>query len=192
MPIGRDGSMRASTTLASVTVGCVPPRPQHTGPGLAPALSGPTCRMPARSICAMRAAARADRVHVDHRQAQRNAEIQQRVLGDRRLALDHHRDVEAGAAHVAGDDAVVAGLRRQLRRRHHAGRGAGAHDEGGAIGELAHRHHAAVRLHDQRLLVEAPFAELLRASSWRSARPAAGDSPAPRRCWCARTRNIRG
>ena len=32
-----------------VTVGRVPPLPQHTGPGEAPALCGPTCSMPPRS-----------------------------------------------------------------------------------------------------------------------------------------------
>jgi len=41
--------MRPSTTLASVTVGSVPPRPYATGPGEAPALRGPTCRLPSTS-----------------------------------------------------------------------------------------------------------------------------------------------
>ena len=106
-------------------------------------------------------AARPDRVYVDHRQAERQAEVQQRILGNRRLTLDHHCDVEAGAAHIAGDDAVEAGLRRKLARRHHARRRTRAHDIRGTVGQLAHRHYAAVRLHDQRLLVETPFAELL-------------------------------
>ena len=47
------------------------------------------------------AAAGADGVHVDHRQAQRHAEVEVRLFGDARLAVDHDRDVEAGAAHVA-------------------------------------------------------------------------------------------
>ena len=48
-PMGWSALMRASTALASVTVGSVPPRPKQAGPGTAPALRGPTCRMPPRS-----------------------------------------------------------------------------------------------------------------------------------------------
>ena len=78
-----------------------------------------------------------------------------------------------------------------LRRRHHAGRRAGAHDVGGAPAKLRHRHQPAVRLHDQRLRREPAVRAASPAGSARSARPAAADSPARRRCWCARTRNIR-
>ena len=44
--------MRPSSTLASVTVGRVLPRPQ-AGPGLLPADSGPTCSRPPASTLAI-------------------------------------------------------------------------------------------------------------------------------------------
>src|SRR5271157_956979 len=49
------------------------------------------------------AAAGADGMHIDHRQTQRNAEIEIGDLGDRRLARNDDGDVEARAAHVGGD-----------------------------------------------------------------------------------------
>ena len=48
-PSRRFVPMRPSTTLASVTVGSVPPRPYAAGPGAAPALRGPTWRLPSTS-----------------------------------------------------------------------------------------------------------------------------------------------
>ena len=52
-PRRRLPAMRPSTTLASVTVGSVPPRPYAAGPGDAPALRGPTWRLPSTSSQAM-------------------------------------------------------------------------------------------------------------------------------------------
>ena len=40
------GSRRPSTRLASVTVGFLPPSPYAAGPGIAPALCGPTLKAP--------------------------------------------------------------------------------------------------------------------------------------------------
>ena len=38
--------MKPIVTIASVTVGSVPPRPSAAGPGVEPALCGPTCGTP--------------------------------------------------------------------------------------------------------------------------------------------------
>jgi hypothetical protein len=52
-PAKPSAAMRPSSRLASVTVGCVPPRPYDAGPGSAPALSGPTFIRPSVSTDAI-------------------------------------------------------------------------------------------------------------------------------------------
>ena len=47
------GSSKPSTTSASVTAGCVPPRPYDAGPGSAPDDSGPTLSNPNWSVWAI-------------------------------------------------------------------------------------------------------------------------------------------
>ena len=47
------GSINPCITSASVTVGSVPPLAKAAGPGSEPALSGPTCKRPSRSTCAV-------------------------------------------------------------------------------------------------------------------------------------------
>ena len=67
------------------------------------------------------AATGADRVHVDHRHAQGNTEVQLGGPGNPRGATDHDGDVITGAAHVAGDDIGEARFGGQFCRCHHAG-----------------------------------------------------------------------
>ncbi len=69
------------------------------------------------------ATARADGMHVDHRQAQRNAEIEVGGFGNFGHTIDHHSDVVAGAAHVAGDDAVETRFGGEARGGNHTRRG---------------------------------------------------------------------
>jgi len=150
--------MRASTTFASVTVGWVPPRPQQTGPGIGAGALGSDLQDPGAIDMRNTAAARpmVCTSIIAGAAADGNPAAYSR---DRRLAVDHHRDIEAGAAHVAGDERskppCAASSPPPSRPRP-----AGAHDVGGAIGKLAHRHDAAVRLHDQRCR-SSPFGELL-------------------------------
>ncbi len=154
------GLMRPSTTLASVTVGSVPPRRYATGPGIAPALRGPTCSMPPRSRCAMLPppAPIVCTSIIGSRSGMRKSRLVSSATSGS-PSIDH-RDVEARAAHVAGDHVAEAGLGGDARRRGHACRGARAHDVRGAAAELAQRRHAAVGLHDRDLAVVAPAVEL--------------------------------
>ena len=55
-----------------------------------------------------RAAARADGGDLDHRGADHEAELDRGLRRDRRLAVRDHRDVERGAAEIAGDEIVEA------------------------------------------------------------------------------------
>ena len=52
-PLHSPAAMVPSTTCASVTVGCSPPRSYAAGPGIAPALCGPARRAPPSSSQAM-------------------------------------------------------------------------------------------------------------------------------------------
>ena len=76
-----------------------------------------------------RAAARADRVHVDHRMADRHAGDDGIGRG-LRLAADHRRHVGARAAHVEREQVVIAARRARER---------GAHDAAGRAREDAAR-----------------------------------------------------
>ena len=62
-----------------------------------------------------RAAAGADRVHVDHRHVDRHRIFDLDLVGDGRLGVADQRDVGRGAAHVVGDE--VVGNRRACRYR---------------------------------------------------------------------------
>ena len=101
-------------------------------------------------------------MHIDHRQAQGNAEIQVGELGHFGLAVDHHRHIEAGAAHVGSDDVGEAGLAGQPRRCRDTGRRTGTYDVGGALAELAQRRHTAIGLHDRDFALITPARELER------------------------------
>ena len=122
-----------------------------------------------------RAAAGADGGDLHHRGADHQAEIDRGLGGERGPAAGHDRDVERGAAEIAGDDVVVAGGARD--------RGAGD-DAGGRAGQRgAHRqptrgfgrHHAAVRLHDVELPGEALLGERAVETRRDRRRPPAAD-----------------
>ena len=68
-----------------------------------------------------RAAARADRHHVDHRQRQRPF-ADMALLGERDAAVLDQADVGAGAADIDGDDILDAARRGDVARADHAGR----------------------------------------------------------------------
>ena len=108
------------------------------------------------------AATRADGMHIDHRQAQGNAEIQVGELGHLGLAVDHHRHIKAGATHVGGDDVGKACFVGQPRRGRHTGRRPRAHDVGGSLAKLAQRRHTTVGLHDRHFTLITPARELER------------------------------
>ena len=62
-----------------------------------------------------RAAAGADRVHLDHRHVDRHRIFDLDLVGDGRLGIADQRDIGRGAAHVVGDE--VVGSRRAVRYR---------------------------------------------------------------------------
>ena len=95
-----------------------------------------------------RAAARADRGDLDHRGADHEAELDRGLRRDRRLAVRDQRDVERGAAEIAGDEIVEAGGAGERRARDHAGRRAGQRGAHRKPARGRGRHDAAVRLHD--------------------------------------------
>src|SRR3954453_21594335 len=116
--------MKPIVTIASVTVGSVPPRSSAAGPGVEPALCGPGGRAPPRGpdlapAClgdpADRAAAGADRDDVDNVDAGLERP-QLEVLLDADLVVDDDAGVEARAAHVAEQDALDAHPLGQLVR----------------------------------------------------------------------------
>ena len=96
-----------------------------------------------------RAAARADRVDVDHRQLDRHAG-HDRLRRRARLAADHRRDVGARAAHVEGQHVLVAAGPRDVRRADDAAGRAGEHAAGRLARGRLDVEHAARGLHDQR------------------------------------------
>ena len=107
------------------------------------------------------AAAGAYRVDVQHRHADRQA-AHLGVAGERDRTAMYHADVEAGAAHVRGDQ--VAGTRCR------AGDGGAGHEAAGrarhhrlhrAAAGGARRHHAAARLHDEQRRSDVVFAQPL-------------------------------
>ena len=88
-------------------------------------------------------------MHVDHRQPQRNPEIELGGLGDARGAADHDCDIVTGATHVAGDHMAKTGTAGERCSRHHARGRAGSHDAGSTCVQLLQRRQTAIRLHDE-------------------------------------------
>ena len=106
-----------------------------------------------------RAAARADGRDLDHRRAHDQAEIDRGLRRQRVPAVGDQRHVEAGPAHVAGDDVGEARAARDMRGRDDAGRRT---RQGRADRQMARDlggHDAAIRLHDQELAAEAVLRE---------------------------------
>ena len=94
-----------------------------------------------------RAAARADRVHVDARDL--DAEVADRGLAaDRRLAVLAERDVGRRPAHVEREDVRVAGLRGDVQRAGDAAGGPGEHAVDRVALRLGGRHQAGVGAQD--------------------------------------------
>ena len=95
-----------------------------------------------------RAAARADRHHVDHRQGQRPfADVA--LLGERDAAVLDQADVGAGAADIDGDDVLDAARRGDVARADHAGGRARQGRQGRRAADGGGAGDAAVRLHQQ-------------------------------------------
>ena len=106
-----------------------------------------------------RAAARADRVDVDGRDA--DAEVRDRRLApDRRLAVLAERDVGGRPSHVEREDVVEAGFARDEERAGDAARRAGEHRVDRVAGRLARRHQARVRAEDVDVRLRADRLEL--------------------------------
>ena len=109
-----------------------------------------------------RAAARADRHHVDHRQRQRPF-ADMALLGERDAAVLDQADVGAGAADIDGDDVLDAARRRHVARADDAGRRTRQRGEGGRAADGGGAGDAAVGLHQQQrrahMLVEQPLLE---------------------------------
>ena len=104
-----------------MTVGSVAAAAVAGGPGLGARRARPDPQGAAGVAPADRAAAGADRVHVDHRQLDRAAADLARV-GPPHLAVLDHADVAGGAAHVEAERVAVAArpgraARRRPRRR---------------------------------------------------------------------------
>ena len=157
-PRKRSGSSRPSSTLASVTVGRVPPPPKQAGPGREPALSGPTCSAPRSSIQPIEPPPAPIDVMstVGAITGRRSTSVLKRST---KRCSWIRLDVEARAADVGADHV------RPLQRPRE---GVGADDAAGRAGLeradrqlLGHgrRHHAAVGLHDREAAAEAPLGE---------------------------------
>ena len=104
-----------------------------------------------------RAAAGADRTHVDLGDAE-HVVAEARLGRDDQLAVAQRRDVEGGAAHVADDHVGLLGQRlggdrRERRARHHA--------VDRPLGHLIRRHHAADAVRHQQLAGKAGGRETL-------------------------------
>src|SRR5215218_439199 len=133
-------SRRPSTTLASVTVARLPPRPYAAGHGAGRAR--PDLEGAGLVDEGDRAAAGADRVHVDHRHQHGEARDPGVARGGlAEAALRHDADVGRGAADVEGDE--VASTRQAARpvAADHAGRRAREQGEHGPLGHHAGRGH---------------------------------------------------
>ena len=105
-----------------------------------------------------RAAAGADGANVDHR----GVEVKAADLvgaGDERHAVDHQSDVETRAAHVGGDDVVVADLLRQLQRAHDAAGRAARHQQYRLARRFACRDDAAGGIEHVELAAKAALAQ---------------------------------
>ena len=96
-----------------------------------------------------RAAAGSDALHVDHRQADVVAVAPVPVGLDLGVAVPHEADVEAGAAHVDGDEVGLAAPLGGHRRAHDPTRGTGAEQAHGLASDVFGGHDPAGGLHDQ-------------------------------------------
>ena len=96
-----------------------------------------------------RTAARADRRDLDHGRAHDQAEVERRLRGQGRRAVAHEGDVEARAAHVAGDDVAEPGRLGDPHRRHDPGRGTAQDRVHGPEPSVGSAREATVRLDDR-------------------------------------------
>ena len=113
----------------------------------------------ARNDARDRPAARADRLHVDHRQPDQVAMMPVPPRLHLGRARAHQADVVARAAHVDRDEVADARRVRHRGRAVHAAGRTRAHDRDRLLGDVAPRHDPAVRLHDEQLAREAGGAE---------------------------------
>ena len=105
------------------------------------------------------AATRADGVDVDEREMQRHRVRQVLLVRDRRTAVADEGEVEARAAHVAGEHVVEAGRPAEPGRRNRAGRRSGQHRLGRGPARGPRGHHPPVALHEQELVPESRVGE---------------------------------
>ena len=147
-PPSRRGGRWPSTTFASVTVGSVAALAVCGGAGLrAGRLRADAERLRELGHVRDRAAAGADRVHVDRRHL--DPEVADRGLAaDRRLAVLAERDVRRRAAHVEGEDVVEARLARDEERACDAAGRAREDAVDRVARRLARRHQAGVGAQD--------------------------------------------
>ena len=120
-----------------------------------------------------RAAAGADREHLDAREADRIAVLDRPLLGHLRLALVDERDVGAGAAHVEPDRVVVAAQRGDVARGDRARGDARGGEADGELLDRPRRHHAAAGVQQQQVALVAALARARRRAATRSRRRAA-------------------
>ena len=106
-----------------------------------------------------RAAAGADRQHLDRREADRVAVLDEPLLRDPLLALVDERDVGARAAHVEADRVLVAAQHRDVAARDRAGGDAGGGEPDGELLGRLRRHHAAAGVQQQDVAVVAAVLE---------------------------------
>ena len=106
-----------------------------------------------------RAAARADRVHLDHRQSDEVAVLPVPEAADRGRAAAHEARLVARAAHVDRDEVRNTRARRDRARADHAAGRPGSERGNRALGELFRGHDPAVALHDQQIAAVAPIAQ---------------------------------
>jgi hypothetical protein len=83
------------------------------------------------------------------------------LRAQRRFAGGDQRDIEAGAAHVAGNEVGIAGLHAYPRRGDRTGGRAGQDGVHGETGGGAGRHHAAIPLHHEKLVAQPGVAQVL-------------------------------
>ena len=98
---------------------------------------------------------------IDQRNTQRHAVGDVLLRAQRRFAGGDQRDIEAGPAHVAGDEVGIARLHADLRRGDRSGGRARQDGVHGKIDGGAGRHHAAIPLHDEKLVAEPCAAQVL-------------------------------
>ena len=98
---------------------------------------------------------------IDQRHAQWDAICDVLLCAQRRLARCDQRHVETGPAHVAGDEIGMAGLHADPRRGDRSGGRTGHDGVYGEIGGHAGRHHAAIPLHDEKIVGQPRTAQVL-------------------------------